>query len=83
MRIMTVYITIVENDNLDAQINLFNTIAKYLGLMDNNLPDEEIHHAEDNVYYYNQDKINMNKFADFVNSLHDLDINLNLTKTIS
>lgn len=80
---MTVYITIVENDNLDAQTNVFNTIAKYLGLMNNNLPDEEIHHAEDNVYYYNQDKINMTKFADFVNSLHDLDINLNLTKTIS
>ncbi len=79
---MIVYITIVENDNLDAQINVFNTIAKYLGLMENNLPDEEIHHVYTNVYYYNQDKINMTRFADFVNSLHDLDINLNLTKTV-
>ena len=79
---MIVYITIVENDNLDAQINVFNTIAKYLGLMENNLHDEEIHHVYTNVYYYNQDKINMTRFADFVNSLHDLDINLNLTKTV-
>ncbi len=78
---MNINLTITPNYNLDAQLKVFKSVAKYLGLMDNNLPDSEIHHAQDNVFFYNQDKINFRNFEDFCNILHDLDINFTLKKS--
>jgi hypothetical protein len=78
---MNINLTITPNYNLDAQLKVFKSVAKYLGLMDNNLPDQEIHHDVDNVFFYNQDKINFNTFEDFCNILHDLDIKFTLKKS--
>ncbi len=77
---MNINLTITPNYNLDAQIKVFKSVAKYLGLMDNNLPDQEIHHIQDNVFFYNQEKINFRNFEDFCNILHDLDIKITLKK---
>ncbi len=79
----SIYLTITPNYNLDAQIKVFKSVAKYLGLMDNNLPDEEIHHVHDNVFFYNQAKINFSNFEDFCNILHDLDIKITFKNLVT
>ena len=75
-----VYLTIEKNDNIDAQKVVFETVCKFLGIMDNNLPDEEIHHDVDNVYYYDQSKVHWANFGSMCHVMFELDIKLKLSK---
>ncbi len=76
----SIYLTIAPNYNLDAQIKVFKSVAECLGLMNNNLPDEEIHHYVDNVFFYDESKVNNLNIFKLLNILHDLDIKITLKK---
>lgn len=76
----TVYLSIEDNYHLDAQIKVFETVCKYLGLMDNNLPDEEIHYAEPNLYYYDQGKTNFWAIRSMSIVMQELDIKITLKR---
>ena len=73
-------LTIEKNYHLDGQIVVFETICKYMGLMGNNSPDEEIHHAEDNVYYYDQAEIPWINFHSMLDAMRELDIKITLKR---
>ena len=73
-----VILTIEENYHLDGQIVVFNTVCKYMGLMDNNLPEEEIHHLEHNQYYYDQAEIPWLNFHSMMDAMRELDIKITL-----
>tara|TARA_R110000824_G_scaffold356946_1_gene544258 strand:+ start:135 stop:404 length:270 start_codon:yes stop_codon:yes gene_type:complete len=75
-----VYLTIEKNENIDAQKLVFETVCKFLGIMDNNLPDEEIHHDVDNVYYYDQGKVHWANFGSMAHVMFELDIKIKLSK---
>ena len=71
-----VILTIEENYHLVEQTKVFETVCKYMGLMDNNLPDEEIHHDVDNVYYYDQSKVHWVNFHDMLDAMEMLGIKI-------
>ncbi len=70
---------IQKNENLDAQIKIFKHVAEYLGLMNNNLPEEEIHHDVDNLFFYDDSKLNKVTFGAFCDVLFELDIKIFLS----
>ena len=67
-----VILTIEENYNLVEQTKVFVTVCKYMGLMDNNSPKEEIHHREDASWYYDQAEIPWLKFHDMLDAMEML-----------
>jgi len=71
-----VILTIEENYNLVEQTKVFVTVCKYMGLMDNNSPKEEIHHREDASWYYDQAEIPWLKFHDMLDAMEMLDIKI-------
>jgi hypothetical protein len=71
-----VILTIEENYNLVEQTKVFETVCKYMGLMDNNLPKEEIHHREDASWYYDQAEISWLKFHDMLDAMNILGIKI-------
>ena len=73
-----VILTIEENYNLVEQTKVFETVCKYMGLMDNNFPKEEIKHDVDNIYYYDQAEISWLKFHDMLDAMEILDIKITL-----
>lgn len=72
----TVYLSIEKNYNLNAQIKIFESICYYLGLMENNIPDEEIHQSEHNLYYFNKSKINTLVLKQMFLVMQELDIKI-------
>ena len=71
-----VILTIEENYNLVEQTKVFETVCKYMGLMDNNSPKEEIHHREDASWYYDQAEIPWLKFHDMLDAMEILGIKI-------
>lgn len=72
-----VILTIEENYNLVEQTKVFETVCKYMGLMDNNSPKEEIHHREDASWYYDQAILSdMSKFHDMLDAMEILGIKI-------
>lgn len=71
-----VILTIEENYNLVEQTKVFETVCKYMGLMDNNFPKEEIHHREDASWYYDQAEIPWIAFHDMLDAMNILDIKI-------
>jgi hypothetical protein len=77
-----VYLTIPNNENIEEQKKVFESICRFLGLMDNNLPKEEIHHVQDNIYYYDQGQIHWSNSASMFQTLNVLEIDYKLTVSI-
>ena len=73
-----VILTIEDNYNIDAQKVIFEQVCRFLGLMDNNLPKEEIKHDVDNIYYYDQGEIHWNNFGSMQHVMRELDIKITL-----
>ena len=71
-----VILTIEENYDLVEQTKVFVTVCKYMGLMDNNFPKEEIHHREDASWYYDQAEISWLKFHDMLDAMEILGIKI-------
>lgn len=76
----TIYLTIEKNYHLDEQVVVFETVCKYMGLMDNNCPNEEIHHAEDNIWFYDQGEVSSISLHRLLDTMRMLDIKITLKK---